>query len=405
MTDVRGVVTDIAEKLESIDAPALPERYTHPHSLADGATGTSVLFSTLSSTDPKWWAITRACLSEAATTPVTLDASSSMFYGAGALAFAVHTAGQATSASSPLLERFDAHVQRLIHARLRQARHRIEEGVLPLMAEYDLISGLTGLGGYLLARQPRNDTTTQLLSYLVGLVEPVQHGNRAYPGWWCRTGPNPSAQAGYTDGHGNLGLAHGIAGPIALLSIAARQGVVVDGQHAAITRMCEWVNRFRMDGPTGSWWPPVVTSQQHHGEPVNGSQARPSWCYGAPGIGRALQLAGLATNDDNLIRVGVTAIETSLQPQNIDMLRGPGLCHGYAGALQAAWRADQDTPSSHLRTKINELADRLCAQWSSCDHQRLDPGLLEGWAGTALAIHSLTRPPESITWDRCLLLA
>ncbi|MGW1807070.1 lanthionine synthetase LanC family protein [Streptomyces sp. NPDC002078] len=46
-------------------------------------------------------------------------------------------------------------------------------------------------------------------------------------------------------GHGNFGLAHGIAGPLALLAMALRHGHAVPGQTQAIIRICDWLDRWR----------------------------------------------------------------------------------------------------------------------------------------------------------------
>ncbi|MFF4642871.1 hypothetical protein [Streptomyces sp. NPDC001389] len=55
------------------------------------------------------------------------------------------------------------------------------------------------------------------------------------PGWWCAHDPHRFYTPG---GHGNFGMAHGIAGPLALLAQAPKRGVAVDGQREAIASPC-----------------------------------------------------------------------------------------------------------------------------------------------------------------------
>lgn len=57
--------------------------------------------------------------------------------------------------------------------------------------------------------------------------------------------------------YGNLGMAHGITGPMALLSIAMRRGVIVPGQAEAINRVCAWLDRWRC-GAQAPWWPEMI---------------------------------------------------------------------------------------------------------------------------------------------------
>ncbi|MEU1275614.1 lanthionine synthetase LanC family protein [Streptomyces sp. NPDC005799] len=98
-------------------------------------------------------------------------------------------------------------------------------------------------------------------------------------------------------GHGNFGLAHGITGPLALAT-ALRHGHTAPGQTQAITRICDWLDRWRSGTDSRTWWPDLITRAEHRrGELQRPGPRRPSWCYGTPGIARAQQLAGLALGD------------------------------------------------------------------------------------------------------------
>jgi lantibiotic biosynthesis protein len=78
-------------------------------------------------------------------------------------------------------------------------------------------------------------------------------------------------------------MAHGIAGPLALLSLAMRRGIVADGQAEAIKRICSWLDAWRQDHETGPWWPETITLEETRlGRPRQTRPMRPSWCYGTP---------------------------------------------------------------------------------------------------------------------------
>nr|MDT0666338.1 lanthionine synthetase LanC family protein [Micromonospora sp. DSM 115978] len=158
--------------------------------------------------------------------------------------------------------------------------------------EYDLIRGLTGLG-VALRSTGDHDLLRDVLTYLVRLTEPVD----GLPGWWCPHGPTPG-QPTPPGGHSNHGIAHGVAGPLALLALTLIDGVTVNGHAAAITRVCQWLDTWQQQTNGGSWWPEFVTLDDlDGGEPRHHRPPRPSWCYGTPGIARAQQLAGRALGD------------------------------------------------------------------------------------------------------------
>ncbi|WP_306282025.1 lanthionine synthetase LanC family protein, partial [Frankia sp. AvcI1] len=115
--------------------------------------------------------------------------------------------------------------------RLGVAHRRIDQRQRPPYAEYDLIRGLTGLG-VALRRVGDLDLLRDVLTYLVRLTDPIN----GLPGWWCPHGPHRNQPV--LGGHSNHGVAHGIAGPLALLALTLIDGVTVDGHAEAITRVC-----------------------------------------------------------------------------------------------------------------------------------------------------------------------
>ena len=205
--------------------------------------------------------------------PVTANASSGLFYGAPAVAFVMHTG--AHPAYAGMLAALDEHVNGLTALKLAAAHERIGRGEPTRPGEYDLISGLTGLGAYHLVRHgpAGSGMTAAVLGYLVALAEPVRKDGESLPGWWSGTGPAGAPDPAWPGGHLNLGMAHGIAGILALLSGAMR----VDGQAGAVSELCATFDRYRQ-GSTCPWWPATITFDEHQrGRANSGRQARPSW--------------------------------------------------------------------------------------------------------------------------------
>ena len=204
-------------------------------------------------------------------------------------------------------------------------------------------------------------------------------------------------------------MAHGIAGPLALLALTARTGLTVDGHHEAIAAILAFLDDWTQDGPHGLWWPQWISRTDHTaGRQSQTEPARPSWCYGTPGIARAGQLAALATANTSLQRTYEDTLAACLaDPAQQDLITESGLCHGAAGLYQTTWQAARDAGTPALASHLPHLANRLI-HLAGLPHQH-GPGFLDGDAGTLLALHTtkppITHQPPSSGWDACLLIA
>lgn len=369
-------------------------------SLSRGAVGVAILHGSRAQAGCGSLDLVHAWLSRAADGGITAGPGTGLWFGAPALAFAMSSAApghyrEAARALRPV-------IAGMIRTRLRAARDRMNAAARPALEEYDLVRGLTGLGACLLHREPESRLLRQILDYLVRLTEPVSVSDAAgpaAPGWWSSS--NPNLMTSTPGGHGNFGMAHGIAGPLALLSLSARHGITVPGQAEAVDRICAWLDTWCQPGPVGPWWPPWITvAELRDGKPARPGPGRPSWCYGTPGISRAMQLAALARS----ARARQTAAEEALircvtDPGQTALLAGPGLCHGRAGAAAATWHAARDSGSPALVSAVCSLAGALAVP----DAGGHPYGLIDGYAGAALTLHDLAVNAEG-TWARCLLL-
>lgn len=357
-------------------------------SLADGPAGMALLHLELGEDCRRW-------LTEMVAEPVMAHPDqATLFDGAPAVAFTL----TATDHHHALIT-LDGHIEAITRTRLDAAHRRIDRGDLPAKREFDLIAGLTGLGAYLLHRHGGGKLLRDVLTYLVRLTEPQPGG---LPGWWAADGPTGSGRD-WQGGHGNAGMAHGIAGPLALLSLAMRRGVIVEGQAEAMDRICRWLDRWRAGTGHHVWWPGVIGRAEHEaGTARQHGPQRPSWCYGTPGLARAQQLAGLALGDTRRQRFAQRVLAWCISDESqLDQITDVSVCHGWAGVLHTAWRAGEH--DEQVRARVPRLLDRLA---ECLLHQPSPgPGLLEGTAGVWLAQRAATtnRPPVT-GWDACVLL-
>jgi hypothetical protein len=323
----------------------------------------------------------RRHLAQATARGVSTGTNASLFHGAPALEFVLARAHAAT-------HDVRAAVDHVVDARLAAAHRRQASGTLPHLAEWDLVRGLTGLAALLLSRRPIAPRLPDVLSCLVALAHPAHSCGRRLPGWWSPVGPDGQEMAG---GHGNNGMAHGIAGPMAVLSLALREGVSVPGQEEAIATFATWLDQHG----TRYW---STTAHLAADQPPASEPTRQSWCYGRPGIARAQQLAALALGDPVRRQAAEDTVATLLtDPLHLARITDSTLCHGWAGLLALTRAVAADSPAPARFTPIiQNLHRRLAADWKHL----AKPGFIEGRAGAQLALNAT----DSTGWTRILLL-
>ncbi|WP_324783412.1 lanthionine synthetase C family protein [Streptomyces sp. H51] len=373
-----------------------------PQSLYSGAAGITLLHAVKERVGAGDTEAMRACAESMFRVPIMAGPEGfGLYEGVPAVAYVLTFTD--TPSTERLLSVLDGHVRRITTSRLEGARARLESGQTTKSAEFDLIGGLAGLGVYHLRRG--NAAELQgILSYLVQLSEPITVCGQTLPGWWS---VSEAGTAWPADGHGNFGLAHGITGPLALLATSVLCGYTVAGQERAITRICQWLDDWRTGNRRSAHWPEWIDLQeQRRGSTARTGPRRPSWCYGTPGIARALQLAGRALGDTTLQERAEQALAGCLlDPQQLALLTDASLCHGWAGLVQATRRAAEDEKDGQLSELLPRLRAGLATHLEA-HGPPVQPTLMEGTAGLDLAQldDSKCATPET-RWDLCLLLS
>lgn len=376
--------------------PTADTSLSYGQSLAHGPLGTALLHVERARRGASTWEEVHRNLYGIG--PLIDGPDAGLYLGAPAMAFVLHLAADGTDRYAGALRSLDTVVAAHTRRRLAAAHERINAGRATTFAEYDLLRGLTGVGALLLRRQPRGPETKGVLEYLVRLTEPTFADGERHPGWWV--GHAPTHQTAMPGGHTNAGMAHGITGPLALLSLALRAGITVDGHEAAIRRICCWLDEIQRVDRSGIRWPRWTSPW----DAVPAFPPAPSWCYGTPGIARAQQLAAIVTEDGDRRQMAERALlDCMADPNQLDQVADRGLCHGFAGIVRAAQRVAEDAANPPA------FADRIGAlvQRASAVSPLAETGFLEGEAGAALAF--LDAEPGGVAapqgwWDGCLLL-
>jgi hypothetical protein len=223
----------------------------------------------------------------------------------------------------------------------------------------------------------------------------------------------------YPHGNLNCGLAHGIPGPLALMALALSIGTAVPGLEEAIDRSADWLVCHRADDAWGINWPYSVPLTPE-GAPDRAAAARtPSraaWCYGAPGVARALWLAGVARRRPEWCNLAIEAMEAVYRrPVAARQIDSPTFCHGVAGLLQITLRFANDTGLPAFARAAVDLFEWLESayepesllgyrNWEPGGRRIDQPGLLDGAPGVLLTLLASCTDVEP-SWDRAFLLA
>jgi hypothetical protein len=389
--------------------PGLPPR----DSLANGLTGVCLLFAELGGREGGYGNIVHRFLGRAGQ---VLSPSGQGLLGSNlaGLAFAARAAARRPGDYARLLITLDRHLREEVRALTAEEHRRLREGRAGTrIMRFDTVSGLAGLGGYFLARGD-GETLRPVLTCLSALADPVTLDGEQVPGWWVAEPPTVvSDLADYPRGHVNLGMAHGIGGPLALLALAWRSGQRVPEQKDAMERIVEQLLACRGGDGTGRFWPSCLAPHDFEAKSFAGGGDRVAWCYGTPGMARAVYLAALALGRADWAAEAVTMLRASLsrpRPQAYDCT----MCHGWAGLLHIATLMARDTGDDGLAATARRLASEIVRRFDSeapfgyrywADGKGADqPGFLTGATGIALALLAFTDGRVTSGWDRCLLL-
>ena len=425
-----GIAREVATRLrwrQQVDAAAMraqrqtafPESINwRPYSIAQGYAGLALMAEYVDRccAGEGWDDVARYYLELAAWgAEGEPQASLSLFAGLAGLGYTAHYLSRGTRYSK-LVAAIDAALLPRV-ATLAEEVDATSDGLS--VSNFDVISGLAGAAAYLLCRA--NDATSEAaaaaLRSVVDCLVRLVLAQGTLPRWYTPPGlyGDPKMVVSYPHGQLNCGLAHGIPGPLALLALAHRQGVEVEGLHEAVERTADWLTANRFDDEWGVNWPtavpvevitsgttPMLTLLRKAPAPATTSPNGPSrtaWCYGSPGVARALWLAGDALGRDDLQTLAVSAMEAVYQrPLAARQIDSPTFCHGVAGLLHITLRFAHDTALPLFQGRGCGAGRPICLgstgpKWpsattawntpaSACDQ----PGLLDGVPGVAMVL-------------------
>ncbi|MFF9572986.1 lanthionine synthetase C family protein [Streptomyces sp. NPDC014685] len=336
--------------------------------------------------------------------------------GISGLALSLLLCRGSSSGYGRALQQLDASLSGIVAAMSTS----VERDPIGDRARFDTISGLAGVGRYALLRgAPMRDTLMAVLKALVALGKNHSVDGHHIPGYWTLTRPRGGLVASPRAGNLNLGMSHGIAGPLALLALAHKQGVSVPGQLKTMEMLAAIYRDRARTGEHGVSWPDFISWDAWLSGDTDEESGRTAWCYGSLGIASALRLAADATGQEELRLLAHSAVESMVRvPLDQWPVRSAGLCHGWAGALNCLKFFATGPHAEEVNRVRGEIADvvlRLYDEQEPFGFGYPDedgrttlalPGFLDGATGVVLALDAYASgSTEAAPWDAALLLA
>lgn len=294
--------------------------------------------------------------------------------------------------------------------------------------DYDAIGGISGNLHYLLDFEWNIESKKKMMKmteYLVSLTLCHEYkGHKVLNFYIPYENLFSSLQDQFPDGNYNLGLSHGMVGPLIALCKAWAKGIRVDGMETAIETIFRMYETFYVERDGVVIWPTCLSLESY----LMGScaakdtqQSRASWCYGNVGMARGLQLAAKYQQDvPRIKKYGEYLADMIDQPVENFRLSNPCLCHGYASVMAIAMAADMDQPDPRLARSMNQLFTEALLVMSGTketpycngshfdinliinDYFEDDTSFLQGLGGLVLALLNVMHP--GLEFGRLLMI-
>lgn len=290
---------------------------------------------------------------------------------------------------------------------------------------FDVISGISGILGYLFMF--KNDDLCKAkidegLDILVDLVnKEVDFEGNMVPGWYipAKYQFTESEKAFYKKGNFNTGLSHGVAGILAVLSMAYLENIVRPGQKDAINKIIEFFDKTSLSYNGRTVWECQIRLEDYLKKSNNEDiYVRDAWCYGVPGISYSMILAANAINDRRLLLNTIDNMKKSLN--DIQNIHTPSLCHGYSGLYEMINILESRFDINSFNVEKNNIKEKIKLFYNTnikndfCNieynHRKKSmegfhsAGFLEGNTGIILSILDGEIQNKNNIWTRAMYL-
>ncbi|STP29458.1 Nisin biosynthesis protein nisC [Enterococcus durans] len=216
----------------------------------------------------------------------------------------------------------------------------------------------------------------------------------------------------------NLGVSHGISGPLIVMSKAFNSNIKVSGLREAILSICELlISALDIKHKN---WPSMIDIRNLNNKNSVFEDSRDAWCYGRPGVAYSLLKASQTLKSKKILSIACETMEEAIGSE-IGLI-SPTFCHGYIGVAYIYKKFYENTKIDvfNLESKrlMNEAIsfydENLPFGFSNWENNTNDQnqqemkmintiGILDGVSGILLPILSMLGNRKT-NWDAVFLL-
>lgn len=281
---------------------------------------------------------------------------------------------------------------------------------------FDLFFGVLGDAVFVLER-PLGRAQCAALEAIVDSLETLAERDASGVMWRSLPQHIGPIKSHYPDGYAATGLAHGLAGAIAVLAQIAVSDVpsnLRSRARALADASVDWLVAHAHPEKTAGFPYMIANGKPRFGRSV--------WCHGDLGVATSLILAGRALANSYWVEMGLKTARAAFSRDGLDDRITDGcLCHGAAGVAHLYNRIAQSTTDEACALAARAWYQRLLEQLDPSQffaglrfyvsqpdadgravmEWRPDSSLLSGSAGVAIALLAAASDEEP-TWDRFL---
>ncbi|MDQ8091286.1 MULTISPECIES: lanthionine synthetase C family protein [Bacillus amyloliquefaciens group] len=414
MLNIDHVIVEISKKISNLDQ-IQNEIEFNDLSAASGISSVCILFAELDYTFPNkdWDKIGHKYLvsiKERIENGIT-NYSLSCLGGLGGIGFSILALSQNQKRYQKFLSEFNSYYFNLLKKHLNEIKNSQKNDSFL----YETIYGLAGIGRYLLFFKDvkdANDLLREILKLIVELTNKLFFGTEDKP----KKVYSIACEKSIFD----CGLAHGISGPLSLLSICYKHNVCVEGQLESVRKISNWLINTQVSGLNGLYFPNSVFISEENKDISLNTNTRDAWCYGSPGICRTLVLAGEATGDARYRNCAISVFKDVIK-RNFELQKNysPTFCHGISGLLMITILLNKSLNMSELKSYKLFLVEALLEFYNTDNifgFQNIEQdackkvvvsnelGVLTGATGVLLALLAFKNQKTYTRWESILLL-
>ncbi|MBE5677149.1 lanthionine synthetase C family protein [Staphylococcus sp. SS87] len=266
--------------------------------------------------------------------------NTSLFGGLSGIAFSMDLASQNGKNYQNILNNIDGLIVNEIENKFDQI---LQEPLNPL--NYDTVSGLAGIGRYLLNRVDENESNVKALKSILVYFKDIQYSKNS----WVVPQESQFLETDkkyFTKGNINLGLAHGVLGPMSLFALCVIRGITIENHQQILKDMYKFIMDEKFCNHERWLQRYDLISERNHFNYI-----RNGWCYGNTGVMTTLFLIGQALQDDEIIKMSKKVMLQVVNDKDENLI-SPTICHGLSSQILML-------TIMNLHFELNEVSDYI----------------------------------------------